>query len=319
MTQEKDADAARQGSSVGGAAKNAAGKAAEAAEKAAASVNAVWMESQHKDLMFYLVVAIFMLELVVGGVAFFYGLIHAVPDPQGGPPKFQFPWLAYVLAAVLAPAALLLIVHLAGVGLFRSMEKDKDRDEAWRQDLPERLRKVYAIIQGAPTVVLLVGLMLLGAALFYIDGAMTALFRLGKAAEVHLPWIIGGVVLVWCVGFGGRTWLRYRNKRLEEEYAFRREVFEKTGMVIVERGAMQLPPAMAENVQVLPAGDNGRNGALPPGVTPAGDGPLLDVTPEDAGSAGNGTSTGADSGGNAEQAGGKQPGTPVQPEVMPEK
>ena len=113
-----------------------------------------WYDKQHKELLFYLSVAIFLLELVVGGVAFFYGIIHAVPDVNGGPPRFQFPWLGYALAAILAPAALLLIVHLAGVGLFRSLRgKDAQEDEAWRADLPERLRKVYAIIQGAPTVV----------------------------------------------------------------------------------------------------------------------------------------------------------------------
>ncbi|MDD2967531.1 MAG: hypothetical protein PHN64_08665 [Desulfovibrionaceae bacterium] len=250
--------------------------ASKAKAGAQASISAVWLESQHKDLIFYLAVAILMLELIVGGVAFFYGLIHATPDPQGGPPQFQFPWLGYALAAVLTPAALLLIVHLAGVGLFRSVNKDKD--EAWRQDLPERLRKVYAIIQGAPTVVLLVGVMLIGAAIFYIDGAMQALYRLAAAAEPYLPWIIGGIVLMWCVGFGGRTWLRYHNKRIEEEYAFRREIFEKTGTIIVDQGAMHLP--MNASATALPAGtavDEGNNGALPAGVVPQGKGDIVDV------------------------------------------
>lgn len=258
-------------------------KAAESAEKvkkaAADSVSSVWLESQHKDLIFYLAVAIFMLELIVGGVAFFYGLIHAVPDTAGGPPTFQFPWLAYVIAAVLAPAVLLLIVHLAGVGLFRSLNKDPEKDEAWRKDLPERLRKVYAIIRGAPTVVLLCGVIVIGAALFYIDGAMSTLFRIAAAAEVHLPWIICGIVVVWCAVFGGRTWLKYRSKRIEEEYAFRREVLEKTGVIIVERGGMQLP--MPETAMALPQADSGKNGALPSGTIPEGSGPVLDVTPSE--------------------------------------
>lgn len=250
--------------------------AAKAKAGANASISAVWLESQHKDLIFYLAVAILMLELIVGGVAFFYGLIHATPDPLGGPPQFQFPWLGYALAAVLTPAALLLIVHLAGVGLFRSVNKEKD--DAWRQDLPERLRKVYAIIQGAPTVVLLVGVMLIGAAIFYIDGAMQALYRLAAAAEPYLPWIIGGIVLIWCVGFGGRTWLKYHNKRIEEEYAFRREIFEKTGAIIVDQGAMHLP--MNSTAAALPVGaavDKGNNGALPAGVVPQGKGEIVDV------------------------------------------
>lgn len=262
-----------------------------------------WQDRQHRDLLFYLSVAIFFLELVLGVVAFLYGVIHASPGVDGGPPRFQFPWLAYLLAAVLTPAALLLIVHLAGVGLFRSL-RGQDQDEAWRQDLPQRLRKVYAIIQGAPTVVLLVGILLLGAALFYIDGAMTALFRLGTTAEKYLPWIIGGVVAAWCVGYVARTWLNYRTKRLEAEFEFRRQVLERTGVIIVDRGSMQLPMGGAEldPARALGSGSGGGSGgeqaiAINPGLfqgslfegDSAGNladdasipqGPVLDVTPE---------------------------------------
>lgn len=205
-----------------------------------------WYDKQHKDLLFYLSIGVVFLEMVVGAVAFFYGVIHATPAQDGLPPRFQFPWLAYAIAAVVAPAVLLLIVHLAGVGLFRSLRDTSEEDEAWRQDLPERLRKVYAIVQGAPTILLLVGVMVLGAALFYIDGAMTALFRLGSTVEVYLPWIIGAVAGAWCLAYAARIWLNYRTKRLEEEYRFRREVLERTGVIIVDRGSMQLPPAALE-------------------------------------------------------------------------
>ena len=236
---------------------------------------AFWYDRQHRDLLFYLSIAIFFLELVVGAVAFFYGVIHAEPGVNGGPPRFMFPWLAYMLAAVLVPAALLLIVHLAGVGLFRSL-RGQDADEAWRQELPERLRKVYAIIQGAPTVVLLLGLLLLGVALFYFDGAMNALFRLGRTAEQYLPWIIGGVVGAWCVGYVARIWLNYRTRRLEAEFAFRREVLERTGIIIVEQGSLQLPTAN----EAPKALEVGPNGTLPPGSPTTPDtGPVLDVTP----------------------------------------
>lgn len=206
-----------------------------------------WYDKQHKDLLFYLSIAIIFLELIIGGVAFFYGVIHAKPAQDGLPPQFQFPWLVYCIAAVVGPAVLLLIVHLAGVGLFRSLRENREEDEAWRQDLPERLRKVYAIVQGAPTILLLVGVMALGAALFYIDGAMTALFRLGSTVEVYLPWIIGAVAGGWCISCLGRMWLNYRTKRLEAEYQFRREVLERTGVIIVDRGSVQLPPSFLDN------------------------------------------------------------------------
>lgn len=240
-----------------------------------------WYDKQHKDLLFYLSIGIVFLELIIGGVAFFYGVIHAKPAQNGLPPQFQFPWLAYCIAAVVGPAVLLLIVHLAGVGLFRSLRDKSEEDEAWRQDLPERLRKVYAIVQGAPTVLLLVGVMALGAALFYIDGAMTALFRLGSTVEVYLPWIIGAIAGGWCVAYLARIWLNYRSKRLEAEYAFRREVLERTGVIIVDRGSVQLPPSLMEE-NGLRALENGAGLALERGegqgpTEEKPQGPVIDV------------------------------------------
>lgn len=238
-----------------------------------------WYDKQHKDLLFYLSIAIVFLELIIGGVAFFYGVIHAKPAQNGLPPQFQFPWMAYAIAAVVGPAVLLLIVHLAGVGLFRSLRDSREEDEAWRQDLPERLRKVYAIVQGAPTILLLVGVMALGAALFYIDGAMTALFRLGSTVEVYLPWIIGAVAGGWCIAYLGRMWLNYRTKRLEAEYQFRREVLERTGVIIVDRGSVQLPPSFLDNG--LPrALENGASLALEPSADSKADmGAVHDISP----------------------------------------
>ncbi len=209
-----------------------------------------WNDKQYTDLVFYLFIAILLLELVVAGVAFFYGIIHATPDPNGGPPRFQFPWLAYALAAVLVPAALLLILHLFGFDVFRTTKSSHKDDEVWQAELPARLRKAYLIIKNAPTIVLLIGILLLGAGLVYVDGALNALFALSTEITQYLPWIIGAAVLVWCVGYAGRMWFAYRTRRLEEEYAFRREIFERTGQIIVDRGAMQLPPA-EQNIKAL--------------------------------------------------------------------
>ncbi len=204
---------------------------------------AFWHDKQYKDVPFYLFITIVLLELVVGCVALFYGIIHAEPHAAGGVPQFQFPWLGYGLAAVMVPAGLLLIVHLSGVEIFSTLRGKNTQDAAWQEEVPERLRKAYAIIQGAPTVVLLLGIMLLGVALLYFDGAMAALLRLGSHAEKYLPWIIGGILALCAVGYLGRLWFRYRTKHMEAEYAYRREVLERTGVIIVGQGSMQLPPA----------------------------------------------------------------------------
>ncbi len=204
----------------------------------------ILQDKQHKELLFYLSVAIFFLELIVGAVAFFYGIIHAIPGENGGPPQFQFPWLSYAIAAVVAPAALLLIVHMAGVGLFRSMHKRTAEEEAaWRENLPQRLQKVYAIMQGAPTIVLFLGVILLGVALFYVDGAINVIMRMGEALAPYWPWIIGGSLGTACIIYVGKAYFAYRTRRMEQEYAFRREIFERTGQILVDKGTVQLPPA----------------------------------------------------------------------------
>ncbi len=204
----------------------------------------ILQDKQHKELLFYLSVAIFFLELIVGGVAFFYGIIHAEPAANGGPPQFQFPWLSYAIAAVVAPAALLLIVHMAGVGLFRSMQKKSPEEEAvWRENLPHRLQKVYTVIQGAPTIVLFLGIILLGVALFYVDGAISIIMRMGEALAPYWPWIIGGTLGAVCVIYTGKAYFAYRTRRMEQEYAFRREIFERTGQILVDKGTVQLPPS----------------------------------------------------------------------------
>ncbi|MDR0239378.1 MAG: hypothetical protein LBI88_03990 [Deltaproteobacteria bacterium] len=249
------------------AASEASGHTAAKAKKLAAR----FTERQSKDLVSYLSMAIIFVELLITLGALCYGIVTASPSAGGGPPQFNFPWIAYFIALAVAPAVLLLMVHLAGVGLFRSLRGHED-DAAWQEKLPDRIRRVYALIQGAPVVVLLLGVILLGALIFFMDGALGILMRMAQTIEQYLPWIIGGIAGIACVGVTAKYWFGYRSKKIAEEYAFRREVLEKTGVIIVDKGSMPLPP-----------GDN-RHYALPAAeeqaLPPAEDIRVVDITPE---------------------------------------
>jgi hypothetical protein len=245
----------------------ASGAAAAKAKKLAAR----FAERQGKDMVLYLSMSIIFVELLITLAALCYGIVTARPPTNGGTPQFNFPWLTYFIALAVAPAALLLMVHLTGVGLFRSLRGHED-DEAWQKKLPDRIRRVYSLIQGAPVVVLLFGVILLGALLFFVDGALGILMRLAQTIEQYLPWIIGGITGAVCVGVTAKYWFGYRSKRVAEEYAFRREVLEKTGVIIVDKGSMPLPPG-DDRQYALPAA---RTEALPP----AGDDLVVDITPE---------------------------------------
>ena len=215
-----------------------------------------WYAGEHKDALFYLLIAVFFLELVVGGVAFFYGIMHAAPETPGGPPVARFPWLAWCLAAVLTPVALLLVVHLAGSWLSRTLTREEAQEEATaaaqdhqdpEQDhLPEGLRRFYAMVRNAPTLVVLLGILLLGAVLFFAEGALSALGRAGVALIPYIPWIAGSLAALLAVCFIGHAWFVYRQRRMEQEYAYRREVLERTGMVLMDKSCVALPPSGAD-------------------------------------------------------------------------
>ena len=241
-------------------------EAASSSAARAKQMAARFTEGQSRDMVFYLSMAIIFVELLITLVALCYGIVTARPPAGGGVPQFNFPWVTYFIALCVAPAALLLMVQLTGVGLFRSLGGHED-DAAWQEKLPDRIRRVYALIQGAPVVVLLLGVILLGALLFFVDGALGILMRMAQTIEQYLPWIIGGIAAIACVGVTARHWFGYRSRRITEEYAFRREVLEKTGVIIVDKGSMPLPP-----------GDD-RQYALPAAEEDAPDVRVVDITP----------------------------------------
>lgn len=209
-----------------------------------------WFAGPHKDALIYLMVAIFLVELIVGGVAFFYGLMHAAPETPGGPPLARFPWLAWAVAAVLTPVGLLLILHLAGswvagmlgredaLGTSPVGEASSASDAA---QVPQQVQKLYAMVRSAPSVVLLLGILLLGAALFFVDGAFAALQRFGAALVPYIPWLAGSFAALILLCYLGHCWFVYRHHRLQEEYAYRRDVLERTGMVLVDKHCVALP------------------------------------------------------------------------------
>lgn len=217
--------------------------------------NKPWYAGEHQDALFYLLIAIFFIELIVGGIAFFYGIIHAVPESPGGPPVARFPWLAWALSALLAPVGLLLIVHLAGSWVSHILQKDNGTQESSPADdehLPEGMRRFYASVRHAPALVLLTGILLLGAAIFFVEGALGAILEMGKALAPHIPWIAGSLAALLGLCFLVHAILVYRQRKMEQEYAWRREVLEKTGLVLVDKSAVGLPQSDKQAALIAP-------------------------------------------------------------------
>jgi hypothetical protein len=226
-------------------------------------------ERKRREMLLYLGISIAAVELFifVGGLC--YGFIASWGR---GPAGLSFPWLLWASLAVIAPAVILLAVHQADVGLFRARE---DESGEWQQRLPERMRRLYRILKGAPVVVVLTGLIVLGAALLTLDGALSAIASAASVLTPYIPHLVGGAAFVLGVAVAAAVWLNYRTRRLYEEYAFRREVLEKTGVIIVDKGSSPLLSGApdAGGAAALEAG-----AAAPKALEQA----TLDVTPEEA-------------------------------------
>lgn len=206
-----------------------------------------WYEGKHQDALFYLLTAIFLLELITGGIAFFYGIIHAIPEIPGGPPVARFPWLAWMIAAVLGPVALVLGIHVAGSWLSSAMTHDDQTEssESGQDDsaVPESMRRFYAAVRNAPTIIVLVGILLLGALCYFVDGAFASLVKLGQSLLPYLPWIAIPLAVLIAFCFLINRLMLLRQLKMEHEYAWRREVLEKTGQVITDNSSYALSPS----------------------------------------------------------------------------
>lgn len=255
-----------------------------------------WAESRHKDIIIYLLVAIFLLELAVGGASAIYGIMHAEPVEPGGPPLPRFPWLGWGLAALLLPVGLLLILHLSGLLVARTLERPaggepptegQSAGQAAATSLPPHVERFYSIVRHAPTVVILLSLLFFGGLLLFVDGLVDTLGRLGGALLIYLPWIVGGLVIFLTVCYVTRQFFLYRHHQMEREYAFRQAVLERTGIILLPDGKtpLEIPPA---SLNALPAGDAAAQPAVPvaeiasdaPPVRPSGPDAADDGTDE---------------------------------------
>ena len=90
---------------------------------------------------------------------------------------------------------------------------------------------------------------------------MSLLLKLGENFHLVAIWVVGGFAVAWMVSYVVRAWMHYKTKQMEAEYAFRHEVLERTGMVILDT-----KHAPTTELRMLPPVPGGQPGALPPAV-----------------------------------------------------
>ena len=215
-----------------------------------------WYEGQNREIVVYYLIAVAFLELIVGCVAFFYGV---------------------------SPVGLMLILHLSGQFFSRSLDAVNGggaKGDGDSGEVPERVQRFYNIMSHAPTVVILLGLLVIGACLFFLDSAMGALGSVGKVLSGYIPWILGCIAAFLVICYIARLYFLSRHRRMMQEYAYRMKVLETTGIIIASKGSEPLKlqdgrvvPALsaaAVRKRIPPGTGKRARTVLPPGRLPLG-------------------------------------------------
>lgn len=216
-------------------------------------------EKEEKQITLYMVSGIVLAELAITLGAVIHSITNATVGADGTP-QFRFPWLGYLVAMLVAPAVILLLAQLVGLVFSRPAGGGQDTLE----NVPPRVRTLYALVHGAPTILVLLAVVLIGAAVYYLDGVLALLLKIGDSFQTIAIWLIGGFTAAWIVSYAVRAAAHYKLRQMEAEYAFRRDVLERTGMVLLD--ARHAP---FTDSRLLPAHDPDAPAALNPGDTRA--------------------------------------------------
>lgn len=214
-------------------------------------------EKEEKQLFLYMVCGIVLAELAITLGAVIYSIANATVGPDGTP-RFHFPWLGYLVAMLVAPAAILLLAQLVGLVFSRPAEGDAEALEG----MPARVRTLYVMVHGAPTVLVLAAFVLVGVAVYYLDGVLALLLKIGDSFQTIAIWLIGAFTAAWIVSYAVRAAAQYKLRQMEAEYAFRRDVLERTGMVVLDaryapHTETRLLPAQDTDARALPPAEAG--------------------------------------------------------------
>ena len=230
------------------------------------------------DFWISVLVLIFVLEFFITIVALCYGIIVTPPRREGEMVRIAFPWIGWFAAMLMAPALLLGLVQLLAGG--RDARQTR-READWAGRLPERALKLYRLIRDMPLFVVCLAFIALGATLLTIDSALALVKGIALALVPYVPYFIGAFTAFAAVIAALMAWFRYKNNKLLADYAFRREVLEKTGIILVDdAGKALLPPpgwkgekgadyAIGSISDAMQATDNALPRALPAKALPA--------------------------------------------------
>jgi len=187
------------------------------------------------------VILVFVAAFFISIAAVCYGIIVTPPAAPGTIPTMRFPWIGWFAGVLVSTASILgFAQYTAGKN---SGEGDTEAERAWASQLSGNTLKAYRIIKDAPLFMVCSALIALGATILVIDGAFGLVSGIVLALVPYAPYFIGSVTVFAVAIAALMAWFRHANNKLAAEYAFRREVMKKTGVILLDaKGKAILPP-----------------------------------------------------------------------------
>ncbi len=198
------------------------------------------------DFWFSIMVLAFVVDFFITVAALCYGIITTPPRKSGEAVRLAFPWMGWLAAMLAAPAAIIGLAQWAEGREGNAAPPQPEQNDAFADQLSGKALRLYRFVKAVPLFVVSLALIGLSATLVTIDSAFGMLTAIAGSLVPYLPYLIGGATVVAVAIAALAVWFRYKNNQLMTEYAFRREVLEKTGVILTGDKAI-LPPGHAAN------------------------------------------------------------------------
>ncbi len=219
---------------------DAAEKASKNSSKGSTSLKGIatlFEREELKDLFIKYLILIGVIE----GFIFFVSFIS-----QLGPENVPFPWKSFFFAAFIVPLSITFLLGIIILGFDRYLyghhpdsDKDDDSHQLSATEQHSRIQKFHAVIYVIRQIPFLLGLLLLvvlAAVGYKLDTIMAVIGHIGEETifyvSVALAVVLGSALVL------GIVWMfmsyNLRKKSMEYQYQYKKNVVEKTGMIILD-------------------------------------------------------------------------------------
>ncbi len=213
-----------------------------------------------------------IIMMVIEGLIFFVSFVSHLAGEVG-----VFPWKPYMFAALLTPVAITFVFGLITLAFNQYFLQTPPAHDGVDSKVfkagpasGSKLQTFFDVIHRVPFLLSMLMLMLMLGVVYKMDAITLFIAQTGERATRYL--LISGGVLLAVAAVLILTWLllsyHLRKKKLALSYEYRRDVMERTGMVILDdetvldregrpvelpaRGSSGLPGTQKGGMKVLP-------------------------------------------------------------------